>query len=96
VEESVRIEELYEYRGTLDDRTVDVKLEFIEGVLWDIVLQVMTKEWVAESYVSCEGYSELMDRCFELALDAAERLLREVTLTAESHSLYIKRQRGEL
>jgi hypothetical protein len=96
VEERVMVEELYEYRGSLGNRRVNVKAEFKEGVLWDISVSSITEEMVEEAGISCTGYSELMDRCFEVALDIAQRLIAESTPEGEAHHYYVKISRGEL
>ncbi|MCC6014103.1 MAG: hypothetical protein LM564_00170 [Desulfurococcaceae archaeon] len=96
VKERVVVEEIYEYRGTLLGRTVRVMLQLKDGVLWEIVTSSITEEWVEETHISCMGHSEPVDKCFELALDTAQKLLSEASLTGESHDIYVKRQRGEL
>ncbi|MCC6014461.1 MAG: hypothetical protein LM564_02005 [Desulfurococcaceae archaeon] len=90
VEELAKYEEVYEYVGYLGESRVSVKIHFKEGVLWDIVLDVVLYEKRTDAYVSCMGYSDLVDACFALALDATEKLLREVVLHSELHETYTR------
>jgi len=87
--------EIYEWWGRVGKDDVHVMVHLKEGVLYDVVVSMETEDEKTYLSISCTGRAEVMDRCFELALDEAEKLLRGAVVTKVEHATYLREERGE-
>jgi hypothetical protein len=72
--------EHYEFVGRVWDASGSVNLSFENGVLDDVLVSVSREIYGDVESVGCGGVTEVAERCMDMVLDEAARVLEDMVL----------------
>jgi hypothetical protein len=75
-----KVWEYYEFVGRVWGMDAHVKLSFEDGVLDDVLVGISRESYGDVESVGCGGVTEVAERCMDIVLDEAARVLESMVL----------------